>query len=103
MIDSAGGQIGEGHWRCDDGRCARSVREANDAISVGDVERVTDKRHPKWRMQVGQENRFGVGDAVAVAVPQQDDSVLAGNGASRLRLEEPEEKSLGAAIVVRSL
>jgi hypothetical protein len=67
-IDDLGG-------RCRDLRLAFLVGELHDGVAVGHVEDVSHERHAERRIEPGQENRFHLGDAIAILVAQKGDPV----------------------------
>ncbi|MNF94160.1 hypothetical protein D3C84_768600 [compost metagenome] len=60
-----------------DGCVAGFVVKAQQAIRVGHVQVVAHQRHAEWRVEVFQEHRAGLSDAVVIAVAQQRDAVRA--------------------------
>jgi hypothetical protein len=78
VIDPAGGQGADDASGAADPRRAGDVGEDQQAVAVGDVERVANEGHPERSVQSGDERRPGFRDAVAVGIAQQGDAVRAG-------------------------
>jgi len=103
MIDASAGKVDDLHRRRDDGGGVRRIWEAHDAISVRNIKLVTDESHAERRVQIGDESRASIGDAIAVGVAQQNDLVGARHSTAGAGLEQPEEESLDAPPVVGAL
>src|SRR4029077_7263912 len=71
------------------------VVEAHQRIRVRDIESIAYERHPKGRIESGQELALDLGDAVTVAIAQERDAVGAcRSGATRALLEEAHQPRL---------
>ncbi len=95
MVALSGERRDRARRGADAGR-ARIVREGDEAIGIGDVERAADQRHAEGRGQAGDVGRPHLRHAVAVGVAQQRDPIGARHRRARLALEEAHERTLDA-------
>ena len=103
VIDATAGEIDDLDRCGDDAGRTWRVGEAYDRIRVGDVECISDQGHSERRVQIRNERRLGVRNAVPIAIPQQDYFVRARNSAAAARKEDLEKKASETSVVIRPL
>jgi hypothetical protein len=75
VIERAAGQVGDLLCRLHNLCITLLVGEAHHGIGIGDIERVADQRHAERRIEVLQQHRAHLGDAVTIGVAQKRDAV----------------------------
>ncbi len=101
MVQRTARQVGNLDRLCVDLRRTGFVVEAQQAISVSDVQIVADQGHAERRVEVLQKHRAGLGHAVVIGVAQQGDAVRAWHAGTGFAHDFLHHPAANTAAVIR--
>ena len=100
MVIAAGRQVDDLLGRRGDLCRAVLIGKGNDGVGIGHIKFAIDQRHAKGRSQPGQEGRLRFGDAIAIVIAQQRDTVGAWTSAPAC-FEQAHEQAAEAETLIR--